>query len=64
MRNETTNPTVVRGTKELDRLSNLYYKSRDEKYLEDLYRLTKKLSSLLPPVSVSEEEQSPLRKRT
>ena len=64
MRNETTNPTVVRGTKELDRLSNLYYKSRDEKYLEEWYRLTKKLSSLLPPVSVSEEEQSPLRKRT
>ena len=61
MRNETTNPTVVRGTKELDRLSNLYYKSRDEKYLEEWYQLTKKLAVLLPPVL--EEEQSPLRKK-
>tara|TARA_B100000073_G_scaffold248394_1_gene208722 strand:+ start:102 stop:290 length:189 start_codon:yes stop_codon:yes gene_type:complete len=62
MKKETTNPTVVRGVKELDRLSNLYYKSRDEKYLEEWYQLTKKLAALLPPVSV--EEQSPLRKRT
>ena len=62
MRNEIINPTVVRGTKELDRLSNLYYKSRDEKYLEEWYQLTKKLAALLS--SVSEEEQLPLRKRT
>ena len=62
MRKDLTNPTVVRGVKELDRLSNLYYKSRDEKYREEWYRLTKKLAALLP--SVSEEEQSPLRKRT
>ena len=45
---------------ELDRLSNLYYKSRDEKYREEWYQLTKKLAALLPPAS--EEEQSPLRK--
>ena len=61
MRNEITNPTLVRGVKELDRLSNLYYKSRDEKYREEWYQLTKKLAVLLP--SVSEEEQLPLRKR-
>ncbi|WP_290943731.1 hypothetical protein [Hyphomonas sp.] len=51
MKKETTNPTVVRGVKELDRLSNLYYKSRDEKYLEEWYQLTKKLAALLPQVS-------------
>ena len=49
MKKETTNPTVVRGVKELDRLSNLYYKSRDEKYREEWYRLIKKLSALLSP---------------
>jgi len=62
MRNEITSPTLVRGVKELDRLSNLYYKSRDEKYREEWYQLTKKLAARLP--SVSEEEQLPLRKRT
>ena len=39
MKNAITNPTLVKGVKELDRLSNLYYKSRDEKYLEEWYRL-------------------------
>ena len=51
MRNAITNPTLVKGVKELDRLSNLYYKSRDEKYLEEWYQLTKKLAALLPQVS-------------
>jgi hypothetical protein len=51
MKRKTTNPTVVKGVKELDRLSNLYYKSRDEKYLEEWYQLTKKLAALLPQVS-------------
>ena len=60
MKKDRTSPTVAKGVKELDRLSNLYYKSRDEKYREEWYRLIKKLSSLLP--SASEEEQSPLRK--
>ena len=62
MKKETTNPTVVRGVKELDRLANLWNKSKDETYREEWYRLTKKLAALLP--SVSEEGQSPLRKRT
>ena len=60
MRNEITNPTLVRGVKELDRLSNLYYRSRDEKYREEWYQLIKKLAALLP--SALEEEQSPLHK--
>ena len=55
MRNEVSNPILVKGVKELDRLSNLYYKSRDEKYREEWYRLTKKLASLVPPVSVEEQ---------
>ena len=56
MRKDLTNPIVVRGV-------NLYYKSRDEKYLEEWYQLTKKLAvHLLPLVSAS--ELSPLRKRT
>ena len=50
------------NTKELDRLANLWNKTRDEKYREEWYRLTKKLASLLP--GVLEEEQSPLRKKT
>ena len=62
MRNEISNPTLVKGVKELDRLSNLYYKSRDEKYREEWYRLIKKLTVHLP--SVSAEGQLPLRKRT
>ena len=31
MKKNLTNPTLDKGVKELDRLSNLYYKSRDEK---------------------------------
>jgi len=50
MRKGRTNPTLVKGVKELDRLSNLYYKSRDEKYREEWYQLTKRLAALLPPV--------------
>ena len=60
MKNAITNPTLVKGVKELDRLSNLYYKSRDEKYREQWYQLTKKLAALLS--QVSEEEQLLLRK--
>ena len=62
MRKKTISPTVVRGVRELDRLSNLYYKSRDEKHREEWFSLVKKLSLLLP--SVSEVEQEPSRKRT
>ena len=63
MRKRNYKPYRGQGhVKELDRLSNLYYKSRDEKYLEEWYQLTKKLASLLSPVS--EEEQLPLRKKT
>ena len=62
MKKDRTNPTVVRGVRELDRLANLWNKSKDETYREEWYRLTKKLSALLP--SASEEEQSPLRKQT
>ena len=60
MKKDRTNPTVARGVKELDRLSNLYYKSRDEKHREEWYQLIKKLAALLPPAS--EEEQLPLHK--
>ena len=59
MKRKTTNPIVVKGVKELDRLSNLYYKSRDEKYLEEWYRLTKKLAFHLPPLVSALEEQPP-----
>ena len=62
MKKDRTNPTVARGVKELDRLANLWNKSKDETYREEWYRLTKKLSALLPSVSAS--EQSPLRKQT
>ena len=56
MKKDRTNPTVAKGVKELDRLANLWNKSKDETYREEWYRLTKKLAALLP--SVSEEEQS------
>ena len=62
MKKDRTNPTVARGVRELDRLANLWNKSKDEKYREEWYRLTKKLAALLP--SVSEEEQSPPHKYT
>jgi hypothetical protein len=50
MKNEVSNPTLVKGVKELDRLANLWNKSKDETYREEWYRLIKKLSSLLPSV--------------
>ena len=39
MRKKIISPTVVRGVRELDRLSNLYYKSRDEKHREEWFSL-------------------------
>ena len=54
MKNVRTNPTLVKGVKELDRLANSWYKSRDEKSYAQWFQLIHRLASHLR--RASEEE--------
>ncbi len=47
MKRKTSNPIVDKGVKELDRLANLWYKSRDEKAYAQWFQLTRRLASHL-----------------